>query len=389
MTPAELTALVRAVAADGLPGSQAATPNQPLDPAAWHRLLGEVNRERITPLLARGITNGSFPATDAQTTQALGLTTDALVAVLTLEATLLRVATTLERAAISIRVLKGPAVAHLDYPDASLRDFGDIDLLIRSDDFDRAIGILQEQGYVRRFPEPRAGFDRRFTKSVSLVSNDGQELDLHRTLAPGLFGMRVIVETLWDSPPQQFVLGGVMLPALGPAQRFLHACYHAALGNTPPRLVPQRDIAQMLLAGSVDADQVQTLAAAWRGEAVVKYAIATTWATLQLTDGVAALSSWAANHQSGPRQQRELARATSPAYSYAAQALDSIRAIRTVRGRLDYVSALAFPRRSYLSGRHAGRTSRVGHAFSDLLAARAAGPQLTRLPTSNAKENSD
>jgi hypothetical protein len=138
----------------------------------------------------------------------------------------------------------------------------------------------------------------------------------------------------------------------------------------------------------VDSERVQTLAAAWQGEAVVKYAITTTWTTLRLTD-VVALSSWAASYKTGPRQQRELARATSTTYSYAAQALDSVRAIHTVRDRLVYVSALAFPRRSYLSGRHSGRTARVGRALSDLIAARASGRPPTRLPPSSGKENSD
>ncbi len=70
------------------------------------------------------------------------------------------------------------------------------------------------------------------------------------------------------------------------------------LGNAPPRLVPLRDIAQMLLCGSVDPDRVRTVAAAWRGEAVVKHAIMTAWATLRLTD-VVALSAWAAEDSRG------------------------------------------------------------------------------------------
>jgi hypothetical protein len=373
MTQGNVTAMLLAVAVHGLPSSLPASPRQALDPAEWRDLLGHARRERITPVLAHAVANGSVPATDTQTTEALDLATSALASVLTLEATLLQVAETLEHAGVPFRVLKGPAVAHLDYPDASLRDFGDIDLLIHPDDLDHTIAVLAKQGYARRFPEPRTGFDRRFTKSVSVVNRHGLELDLHRTLAPGMFGLQIPVTMLWDAEPARFVLGGRTLPALGLAERFMHACYHATLGNAPPRLVPQRDIAQMLLRESVDLDRVQTLATAWQGEAVVTHAITTARKTLRLSD-VVALSSWAAEHPTGSRQQRRLARATSPRYSYAAQALDNVRVIGTVRDRVVYVSALAFPRRSYLVGRHTSRTSRVKHAFFELVSARHVGP---------------
>ncbi len=151
---------------------------------------------------------GSFPPPMPKRPKSSTSTPRLLATELTLEATLLRVAETFEHAVIPFRVLKGPAVAHLDYPDPALRDFGDIDLLIQPDDLDRTIAVLTEQGFARRFPEPRAGFDRRFTKSVSVVNPGGKELDLHRTLAPGVFGLRVKVAMLWDATPVQFVLGG-------------------------------------------------------------------------------------------------------------------------------------------------------------------------------------
>jgi Uncharacterised nucleotidyltransferase len=382
MTRADVTVLLRTVAAHGLPGSPEGTLGRPLDADQWQGLLAQVHRERIIPLLAQAIADGSFPATDAQAMEIVGLDTEAMAAVLTLEATLLGVAEDFNRVGIHFRVLKGPAVAHLDYSSPSLRDFGDIDLLIHPDDLDVTITMLAEQGYVRRFPEPRAGFDRRFAKSVSMVNPDGLELDLHRTLAAGVFGLRVDVGLLWDAPPAHFALGGLTLRALGSAERFIHACYHAALGNAPPRLVPQRDIAQMLLRGSVDPDRVLSLAAAWQGEAVVAHAITTAWTTLRMTH-LGELSAWAAKYTTQPRQQRELARATSAGYSYTAKALDAVRAIRPARDRLVYVSALAFPRRSYLNGRHSGFAARVGHAVSELVAARTYGRQPTP-PTADA-----
>lgn len=369
MNHPEVSSLLRAVAAYGLKSSLQVSPTEPLNQIAWEELLLHVRMQRISSLLTRAVVDGRVPATYAQIQEALDIDTQALARVLVLEATLVQLASVLGDADVHFRVLKGPAVAHLDYPDPAWRDFGDLDLLIHPDDLDSAVAVLADHGYVRRFPEPRTGFDRRFTKSVSMANADGLEFDLHRTFAPGLFGLRVRVSMLWDSPPERFVLGGRTLDALRVEKRLIHACYHAALGNVPPRLVPLRDIAQLLLGGRLDATRVLQLAAAWQGEAVVAHAITTAWRALGLTDAVE-LSTWADRYAPGPRERRDLVRATSPGYTYVAQAVDGVRAIRSPRDRLAYLSALAFPRRRYVRGRHSGFTARLRHAVTDLVGAR-------------------
>ncbi len=369
MTRPGTAALLRTVAAHGLPSYSGTVPTAPAADDAWQDLLFGARSERIVALLARAVADGLVPASDTQIAEVVGLDMQAMASVLALEATLLRVADLLDEAEVPFRVLKGAAVAHLDYPDPALREFGDIDLLIRPIDLDRTIGLLARHGFTRRFPEPRPGFDRRFTKSVSVVDKGGLELDLHRTFAPGGFGLRVQPAALWDAPAASFAVGGRCLPALGLEERVVHACYHAVLGNSPPRLVPLRDIAELLLRGSPDPHRVRALAASWRGEAVVAHAIRTTWATLRLTEPVE-LSGWAASFIARPAERRELRRATSPTYSYPVQALDAVRAIQGPRSRLAYLSALAFPRRSYLRGRHTGLASRARYAIAELLGAR-------------------
>jgi hypothetical protein len=369
MTSPEIAAALRAIAAYGLPGSLPAGPAAPLDPVQWDELLLHVRLQRLSPLLARAVSDGTFPATDPQIKEALDVDTQALARVLVLEATLVQAAGLLSDAGVAFRVLKGPTVAHLDYPDPAWRDFGDIDLLVRPDHLELAIAMLGRHGYARRFPEPRAGFDRRFTKSVSVVNPDGLEFDLHRTLAPGPLGLRVQVDMLWDAPPARLRLGGRTLDAMGPDERLLHACYHAVLGNSPPRLVPLRDIGQLLLGDAVDSDRVRRLAAAWRGQAVVAHAISTAWSSLRLTDQVA-LSTWAAEYVPRGRERNELARAISPRYTFTAQAVDAVRAIRGPRDRLAYLTALAVPDRRYLRGRHPSFTARLRHAVTELAGAR-------------------
>lgn len=369
MSSPETASSLRAIVAHGLPGALPAQPPTPLDDRRWQELLLHARMQRLTPLLARAVTAGTFPATDTQAKEAIAVDTEALARVLVLETTLVHVAALLDDAQVAVRVLKGPAVAHLDYPDPAWRDFGDLDLLIHPDHLDRTIAVLTGHGFVRRFPEPRAGFDRRFTKSVSMADRHGLEFDLHRTLAPGALGLRVRVDMLWDDPPTEFHLGGRVLHALGPEERLLHACYHAVLGNSPPRFVPLRDIAQLLLADAVDPDRVRRLATAWRGQAVVAHAINTAWSSLHLTDQVA-LTTWAREYTPRGREGKELARAISPRYTFTAQAVDAVRAIDRPSDRVAYLVALAFPNRRYLGGRHRSFAARLRHAVRELAGAR-------------------
>jgi len=362
----DVTALLRSVAAFGVSETSVPGPPEPLDSGDWDELITHVQWHRITHLLAEAVSSGVFPTTDVQFAGAIEADIVALTGALCLEAQLVDVAELLDDVGISFRVLKGPAVAHLDYADPAWRHFGDLDLLIPSDALEEAIRMLIGLGYARRFPQPRDGFDRRFTKSVSLDGPDGQQLDLHRTLAAGGFGHRIVPSMLWNAPSSRFTLGGRDFDALGAEERFLHACYHLVLGNAPPRLVPQRDIAEMLHNDTVAGDRVLIIASAWQGKAILARAITTTADNLRLSTDHP-LVAWAREFKPSRREQRELARATSPRYSYVAQAIDSVPAIHGSRDRLAYVSALAFPRRSYLRGRHSGAGARVRHALSGAL----------------------
>lgn len=370
--PGGINELATAVAAYGLAGSLTELPSKPLEDRVWRDLLAELRRQRLTGHLVRALADGVFAADDMQVNEAGDAHTRAMADALVLEDMLISTVDHLAARRVEARVLKGPAAAHLDYPDPALRSFGDIDLLVRSADFDRAVSALAAGGYRRRFPEPRPGFDRSFGKGVALWNPAGREVDLHRTLAFGPFGRRIRLNDLWGSG-EPLQVGGRELTALAPEVRLLHACYHTVLGDHPPRLVPQRDIAQMLLSDRVDVDTVRKLAAAWQGEAVVAQAIRTTWDSFQIAD-VVALSAWAQRYQPDAREVRDLALYTSDQASYAGKSLGALRAIPGIGAKFRYLRALAFPRRSYVHDHHASYAARLRHgAAAGLGAPEAAG----------------
>lgn len=345
-----------AVAAYGLTGSQAMLPTEPLDDEHWSRLLGEVEYQRIPGFLAAAIADGRFAATPAQDRQSREQHVTSVSLVLLLEGMLLQVADSLERSGTPYRVLKGAAYAHLAYPDPSWRSYGDVDLLVRSQDFDRVGSGLTALGATRRYPEPRPGFDRRFSKGASFVMPSGLELDLHRTFVSGPFGLTIELSDLF-STGEEFEIGGRRLTALAPEERFIHACFHAMLGRATPRLSALRDVAQLALAEALDVERILTMAAAWQCEIVVASAVKSTWSTFQVSDDVH-VSRWATRFEPPRDQIRRLGCYTGRRRTYAGQSIAAVRAVPTTRQRIAYIRALALPRQTGKGDGHLRRWHR-------------------------------
>lgn len=264
------------------------------------------------------------------------------------------------------RLLKGAATAHLDYPSPAGRGFGDVDLLVRGDEYDRAVGALRAAGAYRRSDEVRPGFDRRFGKGVCMIRRDGVQIDLHRSLATGPFGVSVETDELFASR-ETFPLGGVPVAALDRDLRFVHACYHAVLGDFPPRLTALRDVAQMTLGGRLDLDRVRAVATRWRGTIVIAAAVATTWTTLRLprTDAV----EWAYTYVPSRYERWALGAYVGSRRSYARQMVAAVPAVRGWSARAAYVGSMVFADGAYLARRDGAYARRAARALRTGIAA--------------------
>jgi hypothetical protein len=336
--------------------------------AEWGRLLAVVKHERITGLLVKAILDGALPATPDQADEAEIAHRASMATALALEAMLVGTAYLLGEAGIHHRVLKGTGVAHLDYPDPALRSFGDVDLLVHSSQFDDAIELLEATGHRRKFPEPRPGFDRRFGKGSCLVSPSGYEIDLHRSLAMGPYGVRIRLDDLWCRS-STFELAGRQFHALGPEERFVHACFHAALGDKTPRMASLRDVAQMHRARPLDLDLIHRMVSSWGADAVVARAVRMSGDTFGL-DMNNPLAQWAGDFEPARRDRSFLAVYTGATPTYAAKSFAAIRAIPGLRDKAAFVFALVLPRRSYLGKRHKGRVQRWLHGLAQVRRAR-------------------
>lgn len=168
---------------------------------------------------------------------------------------------TLAGQGIATRVLKGVAVANLDYPDPTLRQFGDVDLLVHGQDMSAAVATFAALGYTRHFAEPFTGFDEHIGKGIALENAERTVFDLHRTLALGYYGTRLDVDDLWENPTSFEVAGETVL-ALPPAHRFVHAALHLAL--SPVHKVSNGlDLCIIASANDIDASEIIDLAVRW------------------------------------------------------------------------------------------------------------------------------
>lgn len=152
-------------------------------------------------------------------------------------------------AGVSVILLKGAALAKTIYPSIADRPMGDVDLLVRPTDRDRARAALEAAGY-QFVPESQqrfSPFDTEFTGEMAFWQNDQFLIELHWELTPSEWIRRLAaldMETLWrEAVPLQ--LDGQQALQLSPCDTLLHLCLHlTAHGYAHPNGL--RDIRELL-----------------------------------------------------------------------------------------------------------------------------------------------
>ena len=137
--------------------------------------------------------------------------------------------TVLDSAAIPVVVLKGMVLAHLCYPDPTLRPMQDVDLWTRPDQLERTAETLRQAGF--RFP--RRTYEGRWTPGAAGGDED-RALEVPGT--PILFELHGALPS-WAELPPAFVaaawaratsvpLGDVTARVLAPEDLLLHVALH-------------------------------------------------------------------------------------------------------------------------------------------------------------------
>jgi hypothetical protein len=334
------------LAAFGLPGGSSEAVEIP-EPA-WPALLRFVIRQRITGLASAGVRAGSLRLAEAQRDELAEHHREAMAMVLLLQHLTLEVSSAMEDAGVPAVVLKGAAIATSFYPDPSWRSYGDLDLLVSVADWSAACHTLTSLGFGRITPEPRPGFDERFGKGASFEDARGLQVDLHRTLALGPFGLWIDTEALLEGTTR-FTMRGASLRRLDDTNALIHACVHAALGRERPLLVPLRDVLQIAWSGRADQEVLSARVRDWRLIAPVSYALKTAAETLAAPLPVTLQDL--RRIRAGAIERRALQAYTTDRRRRGGMSLSTLWAIPGIRPRAAYVRALLFPDRKFLDAR--------------------------------------
>ncbi len=321
---------LRAVTGYGLAGA-AGTVGAVEDPGA---LLAAVAEHRLTGIAARALDAGDLEL-PSDAAAILRARHDVVMAqTLRVELALIEVAGLLADAGVDHRVLKGSALAHTVAMDPADREFRDVDVLVPASQIDRAVAALTGAGAMRLQPELRPGFDRRFAKSVTMRL-DGVEVDIHRTLAPGPFGVWIHAGDLFVVG-SSFTVADRQLATLDRTDHLVHACYHVALGQSMPAFTNLRDIA-LLASGPWDAERFDSTVTRWQGRPVVARAVRLVRELAELE-----LPSALTEYRPSPGDAAMLAPYVREGDRFPALALATARALGPA-DRATYARAIALP----------------------------------------------
>ena len=147
-----------------------------------------------------------------------------------MSAELLRIMKLLEHNGIEALGFKGPALAQLAYGDITLRQFGDLDILVAKADALQAISLLESDGYV---PEIMLSGSKKeaFFVSVNVLGlshpSHGVRIEVHW----GLLSKNYAVS--WDmrkllSRPGQVLINGSAIAVPPQTDHLLYLCIHGS-----------------------------------------------------------------------------------------------------------------------------------------------------------------
>lgn len=102
-----------------------------------------------------------------------------------------------DESSLPMLVFKGPTLAMDAYGDLNLRECGDLDMLIRPDDFPRVREVLVAHGFACLWDDLDSKRKRQLFACE--FQRDGVELDVHWDLAPKWHNFEVDFDRLWQS----------------------------------------------------------------------------------------------------------------------------------------------------------------------------------------------
>ena len=194
----------------------------------WDRLFFLASRHAVIPLVDQHLGRSVATAVPSEFRQRVReAAQQSAVRGLLLAAQLVVIVRGLASANIDALPFKGPTLAALVYGNLALRQYQDLDILVRRTDLERARRTLFELGF-----RPAVAYSSSQRSSIELsghheqlVDSAGTTVELHwslnnRTLTHDSF------ESRWWENRQTTAIGGVLVHTLGSERLILYLCMH-------------------------------------------------------------------------------------------------------------------------------------------------------------------
>jgi hypothetical protein len=156
---------------------------------------------------------------------------------------------------ISAIPYKGPVLAQQIYGNLALREIGDLDIMVRKEDFAGAQALLRRRGYQPQ-EQLTAAQERIMLRSdcnqVLVHQQTGEILELHWAITGPRFTSPVDLDELWVRVEHKTV-GRTRVLALSPEDLLLVLCYHGSR-HMWERLEWITGVAELVRTGDLDWD---------------------------------------------------------------------------------------------------------------------------------------
>lgn len=203
----------------------------------WEKFLQHVRRHQVGPLVARSL-GDHYPEIVPDTTQTKLREERRRTATRNLQfaSELSTVVDVLEEEGIDAIPYRGPVLANDAYGDVGLRQFGDLDFLVRRDDITEIRVLLEKLGYQPRYLRPEtedltAGQEWAYThfrRDYAFDRDDtATEVELHWRVVDRKFPTSIDLDYVWERR-ETTTIGGRTVPVLSPEDRLLMLCVHGS-----------------------------------------------------------------------------------------------------------------------------------------------------------------
>ena len=235
-------------------------------PLDWTYLMSTARTHGLNPLLYRHLNSIRTEVPPAHFAAIKQQSIENCQEVLTLMGRLTELLRVFNQQGLAVLVFKGPILSEIAYGENSLRQAGDVDVLIHRDDFDRAKELLESLGYQMSPPltaaQKKAHLD--FHCEIQFIRDNGfTVIDLHWSLAPKAFPFESKPDDVFARSRETSV-GGQSFKTFGVEDLILYQCMHGAK-HYWPRLEWIASLAEIVRRDDIDWSQLVERARTARG----------------------------------------------------------------------------------------------------------------------------